>query len=820
MTDSPLLTAALAYAARGWAVFPCAPRVLPGAGKNGEDLEPKRPLVLRGFHAATCDPAQIRAWWARWPDALIGTPTGLAIGHWVLDVDVHDGKPGLKSLAELEDSNGPLPSTGMVRTVSNGLHLLFTYPRDGRQVVTRTALRPGLDVRGAGGYVIAPPSANEEGAWTWREGANPTDGGVIADPPEWLLKLVCEPQVRQSGAGRPAGTPPPVESGASYFAKVNTKALVRLDAWVPAIFPAAVPYHGGFRVTSRALGRALEEDISLVPSGIRDFGEEIGQTPIDIVLAWGPASTAADAAAWLCQRLGVEPAALGWRSRTDRAPARETPPPASGAPDGPDAERELIGAADPDDPGDRPGDQPPGRGAPPGEGGDSGGGPRGERPAWADRLMYSDKGAIQATVFNVRMILEHVSEWRGVLAWCDFSQRVMALKDPPIAHASRGEWTDAHDTALQYWLAERFRFEPNTEKIAGAVVGVAMAHRYHPVRDYLDKLVWDGRERLSTWLSSLLGASDQASDPALSDQQRTELDQYHAMVGVWWMVQSVARIRDPGCKADTVLILEGDQGIKKSSALRALYSAEFSTDTRIDFSNKDAMLSMAGTWLIELPELEGMNKADARTMKAFISSAEDRFRLPYGHRLVRFPRQSVMAGTTNQSEIFRDLTGNRRYWPVTCGTIDMEGIYAERDQLWAEAQARYAQGERWWPDTPAEHAIVEEQQGDRIAGDVWETRIQSFLAGRLAACKPAQRVQLFVSLDSIMDGGLGFVMKEIKPPDWTRAGIIVHSLGWKSTRPAINGQRVRGYRPGPKVLAQWAETPAQWDEGDDHGPQF
>jgi putative DNA primase/helicase len=421
-------------------------------------------------------------------------------------------------------------------------------------------------------------------------------------------------------------------------------------------------------------------------------------------------------------------------------------------------------------------------------------------PEWRDRAMRSEKGAWRPTAFNIRLILENVPDWSGVIAWDDFAQRIVARTNPPVAHASRGEWSDAHDTELRHWLAGKFGFEPRKTDIADAVLGVALANKFHPVIDYLDRLVWDGQPRLHSWLQTYVGAGAAGSDPGMSDTQRAALDRYLSLVGPWWCIQSVARVRKPGCKADNVLILEGGQGILKSTLLKMLYSSAWFSDTRIDIGSKDAMLSMQGVWCIELAELDALNKADMRTAKAYFSSAEDRFRLPYGHRLGRFPRQSVMAGTTNQREYLQDMTGNRRYWPVACGEIDLQGIEADRDQLWAEAQARFAQGERWWEETAEEKAIIGEQQQERVAGDVWETRIQAFLATRLRACPPDRRLALVVTMDSIMEQALGMVAKDMKRPEQTRVGVIVQALGWTNTRLRFGSERVHGYRPGYRAL--------------------
>jgi predicted P-loop ATPase len=843
---SPNLEAALAHVRGGRPVFPCG--------------QERRPAVPRsaggnGFHDATLDESTVRGWWATYRRSLIGMPTGAAVwgGVFVLDVDVKKGAPGMETVAALCGVFGALPPTVEAITGSGGRHLYFRHPLDGRMVPNKQSrlglgsetwgadgypevpferapngqiITPGLDVRGDGGYVILPGSQLAAGGgYTWAPGRDP-ESCPIATAPPWLLALVAvDPQAAPVPRATAGGDrrERPAAAASSFFAKVNTKALGALGAWVPVLLPGARPYREGYRCTSKALGRDLEEDLSIIPAGIQDWGEERGKTPIDLVLEWGAPTTSADAALWLCRQIGIDPTLLGWR--------QTRPPGSSSRPPGPPPCTEQVDegprAADPSPP-EPPNAAPEQKGSggaapprpPPNDG--SGGPPgRRDRPPWADRLMYTERGGLQATAFNVRVILENVKEWQGVLAWCEFSQRIVLRKPLPFADASREEWTNAHDGELQYWLAERFRIEPQLPKVATAVMGVALLHRVHPVREYLDSLIWDGRPRLASWLVTLMGAGAR-DDLALTDSQRVALDRYLMWVGTWWLIQSVARIRSPGCKADTVLILEGEQGIKKSSALRTLYGEAFTSDTRIDFSNKDAMQSMGGAWVIELPELEGMNKADARTLKAFLSSPVDRFRLPYGHRLDSFPRQSVMAGTTNQAEIFRDLTGNRRYWPVACGEIDLEGLHAERDQLWAEAGVRYAQGERWWAESDDEKAIVEEQQGDRVAGDVWEGRIQQFLAGRLAACRTAQeRMCTFVALDSIMGSGLGFELKDMKPQDWTRAGMLIHALGWRATRPTVAGQRVRGYRPGPKVLAAWADAAVQVRPmEDDDVPQF
>lgn len=369
-TDPPNLQVALAHAASGRPVFPCSAKTKhPAISKEAGG---------RGFLDATTDAKQIREWWSRYPSAIVGMPTGAKTGVWVLDVDVKPGQRGAESLALLTETFGPLPETLVCRTASGGRHFFFVHPRDGRRIPNKGSrlgighetwgdgaypevpferapngqmVTPDLDVRGDGGYVILAGSIMLDGrAYEWAS----VDGAKAAPAPEWLAALVTvEPDAPRMAAVRGDASVP----DGSFFAKVNAKALGNLQAWVPAVFPAAVPYHAGFRVSSKALGRALEEDISLVPEGIMDFGEELGKTPIDIVLEWGNAAKAADAAVWLCDRLGVDPAALGWRDRSARPSGRHeevvppAPPPEAGSTSEPPAGRpklKVVGGTDHD----------------------------------------------------------------------------------------------------------------------------------------------------------------------------------------------------------------------------------------------------------------------------------------------------------------------------------------------------------------------------------------------------------------------------------------------------------------------------------------
>ena len=224
-------------------------------------------------------------------------------------------------------------------------------------------------------------------------------------------------------------------------------------------------------------------------------------------------------------------------------------------------------------------------------------------------------------------------------------------------------------------------------------------------------------ERLDRWLTIYLSA------------QNTN---YSRAVGARWLVSAVARIYRPGVKADCCLILEGPQGSRKSTALKTLAGPYF-TDELADLGTKDSVLQTRGVWIIELSELDTLNRSEVGRIKAFMSRTTDRFRPPYGKRLVESPRQCVFAGTVNHSNYLRDETGGRRFWPVACGSIDIDGLARDRDQLWAEAKARFDRGFLWWLETAELVQEAAAEQADRYEEDPWEELVARWIEDRPSA---------------------------------------------------------------------------------------
>lgn len=387
------------------------------------------------------------------------------------------------------------------------------------------------------------------------------------------------------------------------------------------------------------------------------------------------------------------------------------------------------------------------------------------RYEWREELICSENGKILPKLANAITVLHNAPEWRGVLALDEFSLFLVALKPTPWAYT--GKWTDHQDYLLTDWLQHHgVMVEDGIASKAAQAVGENFA--YHPVRRYLDALAWDKVGRLDSWLTLYLGVQP-------SELVRT--------IGAKWMISAVARVYQPGCKADHMLIAEGPQGILKSSAFRALATPWF-TDDIADLGSKDAALSTLGAWIIELPELDAMSRVELTRVKAFMSRQTDRFRPPYGRHVIESPRQSVFVGTVNHSEYLRDETGGRRFWPVVCGRIDLDSLRRDRDQLWAEAVARYQSSEPWWLDTPELNKQAEEVQDERYQTDSWEPVIAQWL-----------ELQTECTTAEVLEKAIGKPKGQWTHADNTRVGTILRRLKWSAHRLWGKGARQRVYRP-------------------------
>lgn len=334
--------------------------------------------------------------------------------------------------------------------------------------------------------------------------------------------------------------------------------------------------------------------------------------------------------------------------------------------------------------------------------------------------------------------------------------------DPPR------ELTDADDIGCADWLQREHSIYVGPEIAAQALQHVAQQRTVHPVRDYLDGLRWDRKPRLATWLTYFLGTPDAPYVRAVAEK---------------WMVSAVARVYQPGCKADCALILEGRQGLLKSSAL-AVLGGDWFTDEIDDLGSKDAALQCRGVWIVEMAELTSLQRTSVEKVKAFMARKTDRFRPPYGRRLITSPRQCVFAGTVNDAAYLRDDTGGRRFWPVECVAIDLEALKDARNQLWAEAVVRFKAKATWWLDDADIIAAAEVEQDARFLEDAWENEVSRYLFG----CGETTVGQVLEHALLIPKG------------QWTRAhemrvASIFKRLGWIKVRGNKGGVRYSCYRP-------------------------
>jgi predicted P-loop ATPase len=232
------------------------------------------------------------------------------------------------------------------------------------------------------------------------------------------------------------------------------------------------------------------------------------------------------------------------------------------------------------------------------------------------------------------------------------------------------------------------------------------------------------------------------------------------------------------------LVLEGPQGLYKSTALKVLAEPWF-TDEIADLGSKDSSMQVHGVLIVEIAELDAMSKSEVSKVKAFMSRAVDRYRPPYGKHLVEAPRESVFAGTVNPGiKYLKDETGGRRFWPVKCGRIDLQGLKEDRHQLWAEAVSRYHAGATWWLDSADLNKAAEQQQAERYDSDPWQEKIQAYVEHLES-----------VSVAEILESCILKPAKDWSPFDKNRVGRCLRVLGWEDHRVGGRDNRTRRFFP-------------------------
>ena len=379
-------------------------------------------------------------------------------------------------------------------------------------------------------------------------------------------------------------------------------------------------------------------------------------------------------------------------------------------------------------------------------------------------------GAPTANVFNVMLALREAPELRNTFGFNQFTLHEMLHQELPgvVLGTTPGvprAWRDQDTVLLQYWLQGPGRRTVTAWMVDAAVNAVMHEQAYHPVRDWLEGLRWDGVSRLDTWLARYLG---------------TPQDPYHAHVGRWFLMTMCRRVFEPGCRADYMLVLEGPQGIEKSTLLAQLVgTTAWFSDNMPDIGTKDASEHLVGRWLVEIAEMDKFDRAESAAMKAFISRTTERYRRAYAKRTGDEPRQCVFAGTVNHRSYLKDETGNRRYWPVAVGRVDLPGLCPVRDQLFAEAWHRVVTlGEQYWPDAMFEDLFIQPEQDARLEADLWEPMVESFLRDK-------DQVLVHEVVVACVGGG----SFHLSTTNRNRVIRIMESLGWKRGPRSQGGKR-------------------------------
>jgi predicted P-loop ATPase len=398
-------------------------------------------------------------------------------------------------------------------------------------------------------------------------------------------------------------------------------------------------------------------------------------------------------------------------------------------------------------------------------------------PAWTKYLQLDNRGQVIPNLANAALALRQAPELTGVVAYDAMLRHTLLTRSVPSSRmAAVAEARPLQDTdvaAIQEWLQRHHLRRIGKEVTHQACDLVAQERAFHPVKSYLMGLRWDGTKRLGEWLNCYLGTADNA---------------YTKSIGRMFLIAMTARIIQPGCKADYMMVLEGPQGAQKSGACAILGGKWFSDSLPDVTSGKDVAVHLNGKWLIEVAEMSALSKAEAGALKSFITRDTERYRPPYGREEVIAPRQCVFIGTTNQSMYLRDETGGRRFWPIKVGVINIDALARDRDQLFAEAMAAYQAGEVWWPTSEFEKEHIAPEQETRFETDAWEGMIAEWLAKpyvdekgkslpRRTSCTVPDLATWAVKLDV---GRLG-------TSDQRRITAALHRLGWVQKRD-MNGR--------------------------------
>jgi predicted P-loop ATPase len=385
---------------------------------------------------------------------------------------------------------------------------------------------------------------------------------------------------------------------------------------------------------------------------------------------------------------------------------------------------------------------------------------------WQSRCVLGDTGQILPVFANALVAMREVPSLKDSVAFDEMLQVPVILHPPgdPIAGDHFPRLLADHDVAqITEWLQRNGLKRISNQTVHEAVLLRARENSFDPLLEYLEPLKWHGQPRVNVWLTTRLGA---------------DLNPYTQAVGQMLLISMVARAYEPGAKVDHMPVFEGPQGGLKSTTCAILGAGYFSDSLPDIGSGKDVSQHLRGKWVIEVAEMHAMGRAEAALLKAFISRTVERYRPSYGRLEVIEPRRCVFIGTTNKGMYLRDQTGGRRFWPVKVGSIDIDGLVNDRDQLFAEAVHLYRQGVPWWPDKAFEREHIEPVQESRYEADAWEDLIAEYL-----------RAQPKVTVGQVAREALGIDKARIGTSEQRRIAAAMDRLGWVRRPKDSEGKR-------------------------------
>lgn len=408
---------------------------------------------------------------------------------------------------------------------------------------------------------------------------------------------------------------------------------------------------------------------------------------------------------------------------------------------------------------------------------------------WQFLLAKSQSGATIECWQNVKTILDEHPEWRDVIGFDDFAQMPVKRKPAPTG-AAPGPWSADDDMLLGMWLQQRLSFVVKAlGNLSTGIMACAQGHRFHPVREWLEPLVWDGVDRLDHFAHECFGA---------------RAGPYASAVGRYFILSLVARVFEPGCIMRSVPVLEGAQERGKSTALRTLVSDPWFSDSALDLQSKDSFELIQGVWLYEISEMHAFTRAEATKVKQFISSHKDSWVPKYIRGRITVHRQVVFGGTTNESIYLKDWTGNTRFWPLKCevdGSINNERIAEWREQLFAEALQRFREKERRYPTTEENRLYFEPEQAARLIEHPWVEAISAWLD--TSTFKRISAAEVLREACKVETSKMTLTMQQ-------DVGRIMSGLGWERERETKGARRWFYQRPEPESNSV--------DKSDDRAP--